>query len=195
MGPRHEKATAECATLREGCHVRKIDYDHRRQALIERYPYMFAGCTVGIQSSPCAERLAYAIDIEPGWLDLIEKLCADIDGVVPATFKRDDGKGFHIRQIKEKFGTLRFYWDVSIGPHEPIRVDICSTSGGLISLQTPRTDRDQWRAEVNELIAIAEQRSAETCVFCGAPGRLRRNGKWLYTSCDAHDSVRERFDP
>lgn len=176
--------------------MKKSEYEQRRQALIDRYPYMFAGEMVGIHSSPRAERLAYAIDIEPGWLELIEQLCAGIHAIVPSKLKRDDGKGFHIRQIKEKFGTLRFYWDVGIGPHEPMRIDIFSPAGGLISLQSRRTDRERWRARVNKLIAVAEQRSGQMCFVCSAPGRPRRDEHgWIYTSCDTHEGTRERFEP
>ncbi len=174
--------------------MKKSDYERCRQTLMERYPYMFSGETVGIQSSPRAERLAYAIDIEPGWFELIEQLCADIDAVVPAAMKRDDGKGFHIRQIKEKFGTLRFYWDVGIGPHEPIRIDMVSAEGGLISLRVPPHHSEPWRDEVNRLIDHAVLSSRTICFVCGGRGHLRQSDRWLYTSCNRHEGTRERFD-
>jgi hypothetical protein len=51
-----------------------------------------------------------------------------------------------VLQIKEKFGTLRFYWD-----------------GTLSSEAT---------AQVEEAIALAEARSACTCELCDAEGQL-----------------------
>lgn len=175
--------------------MKKSDFQTRWQTLIDRHAYMFAGPTVGIQSSPRSKRLPYAIDIEPGWLDIVEQLCANIDAIVPADLKREDGTGFHVRQIKEKFGTLRFYWDVGIGPHEPIRIDLLSPAGGVLSLESTRTHREPWRDEVNRLIDLATQKTGKTCFVCAAPGRLRQDEVgWMYTSCDLHDGVRERFD-
>lgn len=66
--------------------------------------------------------------------------------------------------VKEKFGGLRVY---------------------LNTAETP---------EIQELIDVAELAAAETCEFCGAPGRRRgRSDKpwtWIKTCCDAH--ARER---
>jgi hypothetical protein len=39
---------------------------------------------------------------------------------------------------------------------------------------------------VEEIIDLAEARSAYTCEVCGAEGRLHRAGGWLMTRCAAH---------
>lgn len=166
----------------------ELDLAKRRSTLISRYPYMFAGGLVGFQKDPRDEQLEYAIRIEPGWFDIVEKLCADIDALLPGEVKRLDGRGFHIRQIKQKFGTLRFYWDIDIGPSPPVRVDFVFRGGGFASLQSgDKDDAPVWHEGVRALISAAEQRSSRTCFECGAPGRLRRDRLgWLQASCDAH---------
>jgi hypothetical protein len=51
-----------------------------------------------------------------------------------------------VLQIKENFGTLRFYWSGDIS--------------------------NAARAKVEEALALAVARSACTCEICGAEGRL-----------------------
>lgn len=168
--------------------MEESEYFARRKALFARHPYMFAGDLVGYKKDPREDQLHYAIAIEPGWLDIIERLCADIDAAVPADLKRDDGRGFHIQQIKEKFGTLRFYWDVDVGPHEPIHVDLLFGSGEHASFRSRETHEvEPWRAQVRGLITEAERRSAMICFYCGGPGQLRKDRSgWITTCCDDH---------
>jgi hypothetical protein len=120
-----------------------------RIELVEAYPDLFhplAGQPGVAQASPeCGE----------GWRDLLERACARIRAVV-----RADGGSFHATQIKEKYGTLRFYWQ-----------------GALLS---------EADARIEEAIALAEARSACTCETCGDKGRLYRSGGWLMTRCATH---------
>ena len=67
------------------------------EALIQRYPRLFHGEPPPVHS-----------EVPPEWADLIDDLCADIDQLVVKEFVR-----FQVTQIKEKFGTLRFYFSVS----------------------------------------------------------------------------------
>ena len=82
-----------------------------------------------------------------GWLPLLDRLASQL---VMAGWDRS------IAQIKEKFGTLRFYLDT-----------------------TPAHRDATWDAFVRE----AESASARTCERCGAPGTLR-GGNWYMTRCD-----------
>lgn len=69
----------------------------------------------------------------------------------------DPWEHFRVDQIKEKFGTLRFY------------------VGGY-----PDT-RDGW--EVTGMITFAEMISGRICEACGNPGETRPGG-WVQTLCD-----------
>lgn len=68
--------------------------------LCEKYPALFRDRYASVQES-C---MAWGFDVGDGWYDIIEKLCqvimeiADRDGLDPFA-----------TQVKEKFGTLRFY--------------------------------------------------------------------------------------
>jgi hypothetical protein len=59
-------------------------------------------------------------------------------------------------QIKEKYGTLRFYW-----------------FGDLPKLS-------------DQIIDAAELVSGHVCEACGAPGLLRSDGGWWSTRCRDH---------
>lgn len=118
-----------------------------RVELIEAYPKLFKAPAAG----PEAAR-GYP-SCQEGWRDLLERACARIQAAVEA-----GGGSFTASQIKEKFGTLRFYW-----------------RGGVSN-----------RAEVEEAIDLAEARSACTCEVCGEEGRLHKSGGTWMTRCPAH---------
>ncbi|MCB9441150.1 MAG: hypothetical protein H6523_12990 [Mycolicibacterium sp.] len=90
-----------------------------------------------------------AIDCGPGWYSLLADLDAALARLDPA---------YTLRQVKEKFGGLRFYL-------------------GAIS-----SDDDA----VYALIREAEGLSELTCELCGEPGRLRGELGWVRTLCDGH---------
>ncbi len=84
-----------------------------------------------------------------GWFNLIYDLCKEIEPMRPT-----------VMQIKEKFGTLRFY---------------CSF---------PKDYSEMGSA----FIRIAEHKSAETCEECGEAGEFRVRSGWRMVSCDkCHD--------
>lgn len=98
----------------------------------------------------------FGFECDDGWFDLLkealEKIKAYIDSKESVTF--------NVTQIKEKFGTLRFYYDAIVPGDNPI----------------------------DSIIDAAEIRSAKECERCGAPASTKRRGCWFYTSCDDCDT-------
>jgi hypothetical protein len=89
----------------------------------------------------------------PGWDQLIDPLierCHALGGVVD--------------QIKEKFGTLRFYY----------------TETGPAS--------DTLWAEFQDMVNEAERHSHHTCEMCGARGYGMIKGGWHKTLCSKHST-------
>lgn len=80
-----------------------------------------------------------------GWYPILARLEERLRTIDP---------DYRVHQIKEKFGTLRFYWT--------------------------RQNYDAGR----EAVADAETESARTCEVCGNPGCLRTRRGWLRTLCD-----------
>lgn len=167
--------------------VKLAEYIARRKALLASYPYMFAGPLVGRRLMTHQERLEYAIAIKPGWLHIVEQLCADLDKLVPAELKQPDGSGFYVGQIKEKLGTLCIYCAVAAGRYRSARVDLITTRDALYTFGDDGRARETWRIKVLYLLTGARRRCSETCYVCGGPGRKRKRETGpLETSCDLH---------
>jgi hypothetical protein len=95
------------------------------------------------------------IECDDGWLMLLGELDHEI-----AKYDSE----YRLAQVKAKFGTLRFYVDLSD--------DL-----------TPEA-----RDAVYALIRTAEQKSGTLCELCGNAGTLRRTG-WLQVRCDTCDGA------
>ena len=66
--------------------------------LIERFPKMFRG----IYKPMTETAMCWGFECGDGWYDIIYKLCEDIE-------KMKLPEEFEVMQVKEKYGTLRFY--------------------------------------------------------------------------------------
>ena len=102
--------------------------------------------------------MCFGFDHGNGWFDLEWRLCEDLE-------KLGVGPGYKLFQVKEKFGTLRWY---------------ATDDGSAV-------DYDVYHARVRE----AERESAKTCEACGQPGKLR-DGGWVHTYCDACEAKRSK---
>lgn len=91
-----------------------------------------------------------------GWQPLVKRLLTSIDTALTDT----DAREFRIFQVKEKWGTLSFYF------------------------QSPDRVRDQ----INGLVERASQESATTCMQCGKPAAIADNGGWKAVLCADHQT-------
>lgn len=99
---------------------------------------------------PWAERPVWrSVDCGAGWYDLLRSLDTDLRALFPE---------YRVVQVKEKFGTLRFYIDTLEGATD--------------------AQRDAVRAR----ITAAEEASATICEWCGQPGRATSSG-WIRVLC------------
>lgn len=114
----------------------KRDLSEFELKMLETYPEWFEG----LKQSPSESCLSWGFEIGEGWHPLIEKLCADIKSVL----KEDDM--FRVEQVKEKFGTLRFYYSGSTN------------------------------TDVRELVWEAEEKTGKICEVCGKAGKTRGKG-------------------
>lgn len=95
---------------------------------------------------------AAAKKVYPGWEPLLTDMYTKLF---------DAGWNGKVRQVKEKFGTLRVYLD--------------SQSDNFRVVET-----------LNKIVLEAEGVSSRTCRECGAPGELRYGG-WIKVLCDKHN--------
>jgi hypothetical protein len=81
------------------------------KVLCEKYPRIFKNKDASIMDS-C---MAWGFECEDGWFDIIDILCHEIQTYVDwksRTFSDEEKESFQVvaQQVKEKFGTLRFYY-------------------------------------------------------------------------------------
>ena len=145
----------------------KDEYEARIAKLKSRYSYLFAG-----------EHLEH--DIAPGWLAIVEQLCHKID----ETLAEAERPAVRFLQIKEKLGSLRTYLKVL-----PARIDSVGAGGERLSGRPAKAAAPDIASRLAPFVSEAEEKSFQTCEFCGAAGRLRTDRDWIRTLCDKHAST------
>ena len=89
----------------------------------------------------------------------------------------DKDKRVYATTVKEKFGSLRFYWGVHYTAEE-----YAALTGEPDSCLPDGPDMDA----VDALVDKAEEDSVHICELCGKPGKLRDDSGYLQTLCDMH---------
>jgi hypothetical protein len=122
--------------------------------LVQKYPKILKD----YKGDPMQTCMSWGVDTSDGWYKLLDKCMEKLQYF--CDFCSKDGREVKViaRQIKEKFGTLRFYIDVEGG--NKIENDI-----------------------VDDIINGAEAESERTCEITGAPGVLCQRGGWYKVLC------------
>ena len=94
-----------------------------------------------------------------GWRKIVEETDAMLLYIDPK---------YEIHQVKEKFGSLRYYYGTTLSYNE-VGVKI-----------------------MDSIVLAAETRSSRTCEVCGKYGQLRETHPYIRTLCDEHEKERER---
>ena len=105
---------------------------------------------------PTLIRKGFGFECERGWVDILDRMFSDLDELLPIDVE------FRLLQVKEKFASLRVYYDINS--------DIT----------------EEMEGRVRRIIALAGFRSARTCEFCGRPGGAWKRGGYFFTACDRH---------
>ena len=148
--------------------------------LEEAFPFMRKGKTLEQQ---CAENhlndlySAFGVACQDGWYDLIYELCEEIMKAYT-----DEGRPMDlvVDQIKEKFGTLRFYYHFDGQPEALQAIDFIGVGGiRMMSKGTPFEDK------IASIVVKYEKKSGQICECCGSAGILRPDLGWVLTLCDS----------
>lgn len=114
-----------------------------------------------------------------GWRAVVDELVAELDAVWEGFMGKAGANGWCPMQVKEKFGSLRLFADYAI-PERKAPVEVWK-------------DFEERRERSYAVIEKAENKSAETCERCGAPGKNENVGGWLATVCEVcHKRWQER---
>jgi len=116
-------------------------------------------------------------EVGAGWWGILDTLLAELDAIM----ELHPGYVLTVRQVKEKFGGLRFYYDLwAVGeshvynpdrPEDPVKVAL----------------GDEIYARVRQ----AEDKASKTCEWCGEPGKSGGDG-WIKTLCEKHHQLHKR---
>lgn len=128
----------------------------------------------------------FGCECNGGWYNLIHDLCQEISGKYAEYQLPID---IVILQIKEKFATLRFYYEYE---DTPCKMQALDSIGGVSIRFSPEnleeTPKQSLRKEIAAIVCKYEKKSASICEFCGADNAERRNisTKYYYvkTVCD-----------
>jgi len=129
--------------------------------LFEKYPKIFRQKDLSMKET-C---MCWGIETGNGWYDLIDSLC----GVLQFNTEHNRYPQVEAVQVKEKYGTLRFYYR------------IVSTEESLKDER--KEDRDS--GSIEGAISYAEYLSGCICEKCGTNQNITTNEDgWLVTLCD-----------
>lgn len=153
------------------------------EEFMARFPILFQE-----RSKPMNETcMCWGIDCPIGWYHIIEQLCTVLE-----FYNIDIGKKYHLaiiaEQVKEKFGTLRFYFNIHHVNDE-----------GVIDYETEypdvRIQSDYLDMLACSAIDEAEELTEKTCADCGIPlddkNTVETKG-WITYICKDCDEERKK---
>jgi len=140
----------------------------KENIIFETFPKIFPR---GRDVDPRENLMCFGFECGDGWFDIIYNLCEHLQTHIDHyTIYDKDGEWkpaqITVVQVKEKFGTLRFY----------------DNGCGLINQKKPD---DSYKRDTiaDGIIAHACFLSGKTCEVCGAKGRVRGGG-WVRCLCE-----------
>ena len=166
--------------------------------LIEKYPDLFQD----VNKSPRESLMCFGCEHGDGWYDIIDNRCGYITflqknvsyylGLKDGVDKSFNGC-FHcpkviFTQIKEKYGTLRVYWNFGeIENYEEIKSKLKDPNELDENIK-------RYSNTIDSVVDFCEYLSSKTCEMTGKPGKLYTKG-WCVTLCKEEAIKRFGFDP
>ena len=156
---------------------------------MERFPILFQN-----KDKPMTETcMCWGIECPKGWYNILEQLCTELEySNLDSVAKW--GMAIVAEQVKEKFGTLRFYFDVR-------NVD----SNGKIDNEHQNCKLNDVQSKIvsehiymfaQHLINEAVHMTEETCADCGIPltpyNKVETEG-WISYICKKCNEKREKY--
>ena len=125
----------------------------------------------------------WGFECAAGWYALLRDCCLRITEKYEQAGREID---FIPLQIKEKFGTLRFYYGFKDFPQSISAIDFLDGQSLRFSASNQQDDEEiaLLRQAIDDIISETEEQSKQICEFCGEKGSLRTDLRWKKTLCD-----------
>ena len=159
------------------------------EKFMSRFPILFQNRKKSMQET-C---MCWGIECPIGWYNILEQLCTYLE-FHNQQFSKEYGIAVVADQVKEKFGTLRFYFSIAfvdrdtgmaVGPDDENSVN--ETAALYVA-------RDYLDMLADDAIGEAESMTENTCADCGIPltedNKVETEG-WITFLCDECNAKRE----
>jgi hypothetical protein len=164
--------------------------------LCNKYPEIFRDR----DKSPTETCMCWGLEVGDGWYELIDILCealtytfitsVEVDeedgkrlGIEPSIWKDEDKGRYFFKveppqvvadQVKEKFGTLRFYYHLEYSKDNKVLA-------GTKKYPELETINKRYSDYIDGIVHFAEIASGRTCEVTGAEGNMYVRGGWYKT--------------
>lgn len=171
------------------------------EKLCEKYPKIFADRN----KSPMESCLAFGIETGPGWYNIIDQLCHNIQWHIDGTAKAREGAvAYNIMRQQASIGNWKLfdeYHDFATLPAqiERYKDELLKSSARKVFDLVPQVVAAQVKEKfgtlrfyydggdsvIEGMVYMAESMSGVTCEVCGAPGITGGRG-YISTKCEVH---------
>ena len=159
-----------------------IPKDASWKGFMERFPILFQDSKKDMTQT-C---MCWGIECPIGWYHILEQLCTILE-FYNMEFTKNYGIAIIADQVKEKFGTLRFYYTVRNVNKDGISEELMDCEERVADEEKKhRIAVDYLEMLADQIIAEADNMTENTCARCGTP--LDKNNKvvtegWISYIC------------
>ena len=159
------------------------------EGFMSRFPILFQERKKSMQET-C---MCWGIECPKGWWHILEQLCTVLE-FHNMEFKDKYGIAIVADQVKEKFGTLRFYYTVRDVDKDGVVVEACAEDTRVADEENRRRiAMDYLELLADQIIEEAENLTENTCADCGVPldkdNKVETKG-WITYICKECDAKR-----
>ena len=134
------------------------------EGFMSRFPILFQERKKSMQET-C---MCWGIECPKGWYNILDQLCTVLE-FHNMEFKDKYGIAIVADQVKEKFGTLRFYYTIRDVDKDGVVVESCADSRIADEENRRRIAIDYLEMLADKYIDEAEDLTFNTCARCGVP--------------------------
>jgi hypothetical protein len=156
------------------------------EGFMSRFPILFQHRKLSMQET-C---MCWGIECPKGWWHILDQLCTVLE-FHNLEFKDKYGIAIVADQVKEKFGTLRFYYTIRDVDKDGVVVEMCAEDTRVADEENRRRIAiDYLEMLADKYIEEAEDLTYNTCARCGVP--LEKDNKvetkgWITYICKECD--------